>query len=109
MTAELVPDPIDILVCDVSFIRLQNALPKPLERVKVTGKAIILIKPQFQLPKALIGDGIVTDSVLHAQACDEVLAWFASLKCWKLLGLTESPLLGGDGNKEFLLGVEKDD
>ncbi|MBL0319593.1 MAG: TlyA family RNA methyltransferase [Alphaproteobacteria bacterium] len=107
VSRELIPDPIDILVCDVSFIRLQNALPRPLELVRPSGRGLVLIKPQFQLPRELIGEGIVTDPALHTRACEEASSWFSSQKGWEVKGITPSPILGGDGNTEFLLYIAK--
>jgi 23S rRNA (cytidine1920-2'-O)/16S rRNA (cytidine1409-2'-O)-methyltransferase len=108
LTAEQVPDPIDLAVCDASFIGLEVVLPAPLALVRPGGRLITLIKPQFEVGKGQVGKGgIVRDPALHAEVCERLAAWLGSLPGWTVMGLTESPITGPDGNKEFLMAGAK--
>ena len=102
LTANHIPDPVDIIVCDASFISLQKILPTPLSFAKTGTVLIALIKPQFQLDKQSIGrGGIVKDTALHQKACDE-FANFLTAQNWHSKSITQSPITGSDGNMEFL-------
>ncbi len=104
LSRELIPDKIDLVVCDVSFISLEKALPAAL----VLGKELVaLIKPQFEVGKENIRDGVVKDEALHKSACENVRRWLES-EGWKVLAITDSPILGKEGNKEFLLHAVKE-
>lgn len=104
LTANHIPQPVDAVVCDASFIGLATVLPTPLSFVKYGGWLVALIKPQFELQAADIpAGGVVTDAALHQRACDDVVAWLNSQPEWSVQNLTESPILGAEGNKEFLL------
>jgi 23S rRNA (cytidine1920-2'-O)/16S rRNA (cytidine1409-2'-O)-methyltransferase len=108
LTAALVPDPLDLVVCDASFIGLEVVLPAPLALAKPGGLLISLIKPQFEVGKGNVGKGgVVRDPVRHRQVCEHISAWLAGLPGWSVVGLTESPILGPDGNKEFLIAAAK--
>ncbi len=105
--AHLTPPP-DILTCDVSFIGLEKALSVILGLMAENARIIVLIKPQFEVGKGLVGKGgIVRDPDLHSKVCDNITNWLTGTGDWKILGLTDSPILGGDGNKEFLLAATK--
>ncbi len=93
---------IDIAVIDVSFISLEKVLPKAKELLKKNGTLIVLIKPQFEVGKELVGKGIVTDPKLHAQVASRIESIVHDLG-FSVGGVVASPILGGDGNKEFLL------
>ncbi len=109
LDARLVPDPIDLVVCDASFIGLEVVLPAPLALAKPGGLLMSLIKPQFEVGKGNVGKGgIVRDPVLHEEVCARISAWLAGLPGWSVIGLTESPILGPDGNKEFLIAAKKE-
>jgi 23S rRNA (cytidine1920-2'-O)/16S rRNA (cytidine1409-2'-O)-methyltransferase len=71
---------------------------------------IALIKPQFEVGKGRVGaGGVVRDPALHQEVCDRIAGWIESLPDWSLIGLTESPLRGPEGNKEFLIAARKAD
>lgn len=93
---------IDIIVIDVSFISLDKVLPKAKELLKKNGVIIMLIKPQFEVGKENIGKGVVTDPKLHANVAMKIENLTMELG-FEVLGVLASPILGGDGNKEFLL------
>jgi 23S rRNA (cytidine1920-2'-O)/16S rRNA (cytidine1409-2'-O)-methyltransferase len=98
----------DILVCDVSFISLTAVLPAPLALAAPLAQLIALIKPQFEVGKGAVGKGgIVRDPDLRRAVCQRIAAWLAAQPGWEVRGLAESPLLGGDGNVEFLIHAAK--
>lgn len=103
-----VPAPVDLVVCDASFIGLKTVLPAPLALAKPGARLVALIKPQFEVGPARVGKGgIVRDPALHDEVCREIATWLAETAGWTVLGLCESPLLGAEGNKEFLVGARK--
>jgi 23S rRNA (cytidine1920-2'-O)/16S rRNA (cytidine1409-2'-O)-methyltransferase len=103
----IVPEPVDVLVCDASFIGLSKVLEAPLKLAKRGAKLIALIKPQFEVGREEVGKGgVVRDPLLHERVCGGVEEWVRS-KGWKVLGITPSPITGPEGNVEFLLGAEK--
>ena len=106
LTEEMIPDPIDFIGCDASFIGLQTVLPAVLGLAKPGAYLIALIKPQFEVGKGLVGKGgVVRDPELHERVCSGTEAWLADLPGWQVLGVTESPITGPEGNKEFLIGA----
>ena len=107
LTAEHVPEPVDVVVCDASFIGLAKVLDAPLKLAKPGAKLVALIKPQFEAGREEVGKGgVVRDPVVHKRVCDEAVEWVAS-EGWTVLGLTQSPITGPEGNVEFLLGAQK--
>jgi 23S rRNA (cytidine1920-2'-O)/16S rRNA (cytidine1409-2'-O)-methyltransferase len=103
---EQVPEPIDLIVCDASFIGLRTALPAALELAAPGAHLVALIKPQFEVGKGRVGKGgIVREPALHAEVCAAVSEWLANQPGWRVLGITESPIEGADGNKEFLIAA----
>jgi 23S rRNA (cytidine1920-2'-O)/16S rRNA (cytidine1409-2'-O)-methyltransferase len=107
LDSSVIPEPIDIVVCDASFISLEKVLEAPLRLAGPDAKLIALIKPQFQSGRGEVGKGgVVRDPAVHERVCQEVASWVA-LQGWKVLGLTRSPITGPEGNVEFLLGAEK--
>lgn len=101
--------PVDALVCDVSFISLTKALPVPLMLVRRGGWAIALIKPQFEAgPDDVGSDGIIKDDVVRARVVDEVKSWFGSQSGWQVQNVIPSPIAGGSGNAEYLIGARRD-
>lgn len=105
---ELIPDPIDIVVCDASFISLKTVLPAALELAKNGAYVVALIKPQFEAGRADIGPkGVVRDATVHERVCREITDWFNSLPDWNVLGLETSPITGPEGNVEFLICARK--
>jgi 23S rRNA (cytidine1920-2'-O)/16S rRNA (cytidine1409-2'-O)-methyltransferase len=107
LTRALVPEPIDLVVCDASFIGLRTVLPAPLALTTPTAALVALIKPQFEAGKGNIGKGgIVADEAIHATICNDIAEWIAG-QGWRVIGITASPVTGGDGNREFLIAAEK--
>ena len=108
LTAELVPEAIDIVVCDASFIGLEKVLPAALGLARPGAWLVALIKPQFQVGKGEVGKGgVVRDPDLHVRVCDEVAAWLTGEAGWQVQGIVESPITGPQGNVEFLIGARK--
>jgi 23S rRNA (cytidine1920-2'-O)/16S rRNA (cytidine1409-2'-O)-methyltransferase len=104
LTEEQIPDAIDIVVCDASFIGLRTVLPASMERVKAGGYLIALIKPQFEVGKERVGKkGVVREPELHQEVCDTISDWLSNLPGWEVLGITKSPITGPEGNVEFLI------
>jgi 23S rRNA (cytidine1920-2'-O)/16S rRNA (cytidine1409-2'-O)-methyltransferase len=104
-----VPEPVNIIVCDVSFIGLELVLPNALALAAEAADLIALIKPQFQVgPEGVGRGGIVRDAGLHRIACERVADWVRSQDRWHARGIIDSPVLGGDGNREFLLCARRD-
>lgn len=105
LTAEQIPDPIDIIVCDASFIGLRTVLETPLTFLRPGGWLVALIKPQFEVGKGRLGKGgVVRDPALHEEVCTTMQAWLSGRPGWAVAGITESPIRGPEGNVEFLLG-----
>ena len=104
LTAEMIPDPIDIIVCDASFISLKKVLPAALALAAPNAKLVTLIKPQFEVGKAEVsrGKGVIRDAALHQAVCNDISDWAAGLN-WQVQGVIESPITGPKGNKEFLM------
>jgi 23S rRNA (cytidine1920-2'-O)/16S rRNA (cytidine1409-2'-O)-methyltransferase len=107
VTSEQVPEAVDVIVCDASFISLAKVLEAPLKLAKDGARLIALIKPQFEAGREEVGKGgVVRDSAVHQRVCAAAAEWVAS-RGWTVLGITESPITGPEGNVEFLLGAEK--
>jgi 23S rRNA (cytidine1920-2'-O)/16S rRNA (cytidine1409-2'-O)-methyltransferase len=105
LTSEQIPDPIDLVVCDASFIGLETILPAALSLTAAKAYLVALIKPQFEVGKGRVGKGgVVREPELHEEVCQRIFAWLSSLPGWRVIGLAESPITGPEGNKEFLLG-----
>jgi 23S rRNA (cytidine1920-2'-O)/16S rRNA (cytidine1409-2'-O)-methyltransferase len=103
---EVVPDPIGALVCDASFIGLSTVLPAPMSLCEAGAWAIALVKPQFEAGAASVGGkGVVRDPAVHQAVCERVVRWWSGLPGWTVAGVTESPITGPEGNKEFLRGA----
>ena len=108
LTADQVPDPIDLIVCDVSFIGLEKVLPPAMALARPGAHLVALIKPQFQAGPGQVGKGgVVRDPAVHQAVCDEVEAFVAGDCGWTVLGITPSPIKGPEGNIEFLIGAVK--
>jgi 23S rRNA (cytidine1920-2'-O)/16S rRNA (cytidine1409-2'-O)-methyltransferase len=106
LSAAQLNEPPDLVTVDVSFISLKLALPPALALAKPPAQLIALIKPQFEAGRAQAKKGIVRDPAVHAAVGDDISAFVASLG-WRVLGIIPSPIAGGDGNAEFLLGAAK--
>jgi len=107
LTAEKVPESVDIVVCDASFIGLAKVLDAPLKLARPGATLVALVKPQFEAGRAEVGKGgVVRDPAVHERVCTETKGWVAA-QGWTVLGVTPSPITGPEGNIEFLLGAEK--
>jgi len=103
-----VPEPVGLIVCDASFIGLETLLPAPLALAAPGAVLIALIKPQFEVGRAEVGKGgVVRDAEARREACARIERFLAGLPGWSVLGLTESPVEGADGNKEFLIAARR--
>jgi 23S rRNA (cytidine1920-2'-O)/16S rRNA (cytidine1409-2'-O)-methyltransferase len=94
----------DLMTIDVSFISLKQVLPAALALVRPPAQLVALIKPQFEVGRDAIKKGIVRDPAVQQAVCDDIAAFVTSLG-WHVVGVTPSPITGGDGNVEFLLGA----
>jgi 23S rRNA (cytidine1920-2'-O)/16S rRNA (cytidine1409-2'-O)-methyltransferase len=107
LNASLIVEKIDLLVCDASFIGLAQILPPSLALLKIGGKIVALIKPQFEVAKSThLAKGIVEDPLLHQEVIAKITAWLES-SCIKVIGVCASPIKGTKGNIEFLIAGEK--
>ncbi len=107
LTREQVPEPVDLIVCDASFIGLRTILPAPLALAAAGARLVALIKPQFEAGRGRVGKGgIVRDPAVHAEVCETIRDWLTA-ECWPVLGLVESPIKGRDGNTEFLVAARR--
>jgi 23S rRNA (cytidine1920-2'-O)/16S rRNA (cytidine1409-2'-O)-methyltransferase len=107
LDSSIIPEPVDIVVCDASFIGLAKVLEAPLTLAKAGAKLIALVKPQFEAGRAEVGKGgVVRDPQVHGRVCAAAADWVAS-QGWTILGMTPSPITGPEGNVEFLLAAEK--
>ena len=107
--ASEIPEPVDWVVCDASFIGLETVLPAALALAKPGAGAVALIKPQFEVGPERVGKGgVVRDPALHREVCERIRAWFDRQPGWSVLGIVESPILGPEGNKEFLIAAAKE-
>lgn len=97
----------DFITVDVSFISLKNVLPSALAFAKRPARLVALIKPQFEAGRAASKKGIVRDRAMHAAVCGDIEKFVTALG-WRAVGTIESPITGGDGNIEFLLGAARD-
>jgi 23S rRNA (cytidine1920-2'-O)/16S rRNA (cytidine1409-2'-O)-methyltransferase len=97
----------DLIVVDVSFISLKLVLPAAVALTKSPAQLIALIKPQFEAGRAALKRGIVRDTAIHAAVCDDISKFVTALG-WRVLGIAPSPITGGDGNTEFLIGAVHD-
>jgi 23S rRNA (cytidine1920-2'-O)/16S rRNA (cytidine1409-2'-O)-methyltransferase len=108
LTAEIVPEPVDIVVCDASFIALAKVLDAALDLARPGAALVALVKPQFEAERGEVGKGgVVRDPVIHQRVCDAAAAWVVS-KGWMVIGIETSPITGPEGNVEFLLGATRD-
>jgi 23S rRNA (cytidine1920-2'-O)/16S rRNA (cytidine1409-2'-O)-methyltransferase len=107
LSPALLAEPPDLVTVDVSFISLKLVLPAALALARSPAQLIALIKPQFEAGRAHLKKGIVRDPQVHATVCNEVAEVIVDLG-WTVAGIIPSPIAGGDGNREFLLGARRD-
>lgn len=103
-----IPELVDLIVCDASFIGLELVLPAAMALAKPAARLVALIKPQFEVGKDRVGKGgVVRDAALHDEVCARIQAWMNAQTPWQVTGITQSPITGPEGNVEFLIAAEK--
>lgn len=103
LTDAHIPEPVDCIVCDASFIALSKVLERPITFARPGASLVALIKPQFEAGRAEVGKGgVVRDMAIHDRVCEEVRTWIVA-QGWTVIGLTQSPITGPQGNVEFLI------
>ena len=108
LDAATIPERPGIVVADLSFISLTLALPPALGMAAADAVLVALVKPQFEAGPDDVGrGGVVRDPKVHARVCASVEAWLADAMGWSVLGLTESPIAGARGNREFLIAARR--
>jgi 23S rRNA (cytidine1920-2'-O)/16S rRNA (cytidine1409-2'-O)-methyltransferase len=108
LTSEKVPEAVDIVTCDASFISLSKVLESPLKLAKPGAKLVALVKPQFEAGREEVGKGgVVRDPAVRGRVCRDAAEWIES-QGWSIIGTTQSPITGPEGNVEFLVGAVKD-
>lgn len=107
LTDDHIPEAIDLIVCDASFISLIKVLERPISFAKDSAWLVALIKPQFEAEREQVGKGgVVRDEAVHQAVCDKVENWLLATG-WIVEGITESPITGPKGNVEFLIAAQK--
>jgi 23S rRNA (cytidine1920-2'-O)/16S rRNA (cytidine1409-2'-O)-methyltransferase len=107
LTPDHIPEAVDLIVCDASFIGLAKVLDRPLAFAKPQARLIALIKPQFEAGREEVGKGgVVRDPAVHARVCAEVTAWIEG-NGWSVVGIERSPITGPEGNVEFLVAATR--
>jgi 23S rRNA (cytidine1920-2'-O)/16S rRNA (cytidine1409-2'-O)-methyltransferase len=108
LSNDIIKEPLDAIVCDASFISLKKILPAGLSFLKNKGWLAALIKPQFEAGRELVGKGgVVRDAQVHQNIISDIECWIKDEVKMNLLGVTESPILGPSGNKEFVIVATK--
>jgi 23S rRNA (cytidine1920-2'-O)/16S rRNA (cytidine1409-2'-O)-methyltransferase len=106
LTRAEVSEPVQLIACDASFIGLETVLPAPMALAARGAWLVALIKPQFEVGKERVGKGgVVRDPALHAEVCERIAAWLGTQPCWRVIGVTQSPIAGPEGNLEFLIAA----
>jgi 23S rRNA (cytidine1920-2'-O)/16S rRNA (cytidine1409-2'-O)-methyltransferase len=107
LTAAHIPEPVNLIVCDASFIGLAKVLERPLTFASGDARLLALIKPQFEVGRDSVGKGgVVRDPALHASACADVASWIIA-QGWDVEGIVPSPITGPEGNVEFLIAANR--
>ncbi|MEO9132042.1 MAG: TlyA family RNA methyltransferase [Sphingomonas sp.] len=107
LTAVHIPEAVDLIVCDASFIGLAKVLDVPIGFAKPAARLMALVKPQFEAGREEVGKGgVVRDAAVHARVCAEVSEWIGA-RGWHVEGVVESPITGPEGNVEFLLAATR--
>ena len=110
LTRDHIPETVDIIVADVSFISLTKALGQALALTQSGACLVALIKPQFEAGREAVGKGgVVRNPDDRARAVAMVQEWLAKQPSWKCIGVMPSPIHGSDGNEEFLLAARRHD
>jgi 23S rRNA (cytidine1920-2'-O)/16S rRNA (cytidine1409-2'-O)-methyltransferase len=107
LTADHIPETVDLIVCDASFIALAKVLPVPLSFAKIGARIVALVKPQFEAERHEVGKkGVVRDTDVHERVCADAARWIAG-EGWRVDALLTSPITGPEGNVEFLLAATR--
>ena len=107
LTAGHIPEAVDLIVCDASFIGLAKVLEVPLTFARPAARLLALIKPQFEAGRDEVGKGgVVRDPAVHARVCNDVATWVAG-QGWRVDGIVQSPITGPEGNIEFLIAASR--
>lgn len=107
LTDAEITEPVDLIVCDASFIGLSKVLERPMTFAMQGAGLIALIKPQFEAGRDEVGKGgVVRDPAVHVRVCNDVQTWLTDIG-WHVEGVTESPIRGPEGNIEFLIAARK--
>ena len=110
LSPEQIPEPLDLIVCDASFIRLSTVLPAAMALTREHAILCALIKPQFEAPRHLVGDnGVLKSPSLYPQIAQDVARWLDGQEQWQTQGLIESPVVLPNGNKEYLVKAQRID
>ena len=105
LTEAHIPEPVDLFVCDASFIGLAKVLERPLTFAKPDAQLVALIKPQFEAGREEVGKGgVVRDPATHLRVCHEIETWLTA-SGWHVHGIIQSPITGPEGNIEFLIAA----
>ncbi|WP_298091659.1 TlyA family RNA methyltransferase [uncultured Sphingomonas sp.] len=107
LTEQHIPEAVDLIVCDASFIGLAKVLERPMTFAAPGARLLALIKPQFEAGREEVGKGgVVRDPAVHVRVCDAVVAWLSEAG-WNVAGVTPSPITGPEGNVEFLVAASR--
>ncbi len=99
----IIPEKVDLLVCDVSFISLKKVIYPNLKLLSKKSEIIALIKPQFETQKKYLKKGVVKDYLIHNNVCEDIKSWFVNTCKANVVGIEPSPITGPKGNIEFLI------
>ena len=107
LSREHISEPVDLIVCDVSFIGLELVLPPAMSMAASPATLVALIKPQFEVGRGQVGKkGVVRDPLLHDEVCNRIRNFIDRQPDWAVLGISESPIQGPEGNREFLIAAK---
>lgn len=107
---DIIKNKVDLMVCDVSFISIKKIIPNIIFLMNKNFNMIILIKPQFEVGKSLVGKGgIVKDESTHKIICDDIIKWSSKILKLKVNSLIKSKITGQKGNKEFFINLSEND
>ncbi|MFL2844778.1 MAG: TlyA family RNA methyltransferase [Candidatus Puniceispirillaceae bacterium] len=108
LNTNMVAKPVELIVCDASFISLKKLLPAAMNLAAAGAYILALIKPQFEVGKGMVGKGgIVRDTALHNSVIADIENWLITEMKWKHLGTAPSSIYGSDGNREFFIAGRK--
>jgi 23S rRNA (cytidine1920-2'-O)/16S rRNA (cytidine1409-2'-O)-methyltransferase len=108
LTTAEIPEPVEAIVADTSFISLKLVLPAALALAGQGAWLVALIKPQFEVGKGRVGKGgVVRDPALHQAVCEGIARWLGEQQGWQVQGVVESPITGPKGNREFLVAARR--